>query len=128
MAIPSLWSSVYSPTSISLTISDRSPFATLTPLALTLRAKSAKLTIPSRMVTQILAGCDDSGLPRTADRKPFAGPPEVPDNGPDLTSEMIGRALSALQVLDRYESRAAARRDKTVRHIISSRNLSYLHL
>ena len=59
-------------------------------------------------------------------RKPFADPPE--DNGPDLTSEPIRRVLSALKVLDRYESRAAARRDKIFREIILNRSGIHLHL
>jgi hypothetical protein len=65
------------------------------------------------LVKQILAGCDPSVWTPAADNKPFAVAPEVPDR----TAGTIGRALSALKVLDRYEFRAAARRDRVVQDI-----------
>ena len=71
-----------------------------------LRIRSMSIAV----VTQIL---NHSGGTPAPDRKPFAGPPE--DTG--RTSETLGRALSALKVIDRYESRAAARRDKEVQQI-----------
>jgi hypothetical protein len=73
-------------------------------------------SISTAVVRQILAGCDPSGWTPAADNKPFAVAPEAPDN--DRKAEAVGRALSALKVLDRYESRAAARRDRVVREII----------
>ena len=55
-------------------------------------------SISTALVRQILADCDPSMTAKETDR----------------TAEAIGRALSALKVLDRYESRAVARRDKAV--------------
>jgi hypothetical protein len=45
----------------------------------------------------------------------------MPTEEVDRTAEAIRRALPELVKLDRYESRAAARRDKVVRQIIKSR-------
>jgi hypothetical protein len=75
-------------------------------------------SICTAVVRQILAGCDPRGWILAADNKPFAVAPEVPDKESDRTAEAIGRALSALKVLDRYESRAVARRDRVVQEII----------
>jgi hypothetical protein len=67
-------------------------------------------SISTAVVTQILAGGDHSDWTPAADR---AVPPKVPDS----TAEALGQALLALKVLDRYESRAAARRDRAVQEI-----------
>jgi hypothetical protein len=72
-------------------------------------------SISTAVVTQILAGGDYSGWSPAADR---AVPQEVPNRESDLTAVALGQALSALKVLDRYESRAAARRDRAVQEII----------
>lgn len=76
-----------------------------------LRARS----ISTAVVTQILAGCDHSGWTPAAD---LAVPPEVLGREPDRTAEALGQALLALKAVDRYESRAAARRDRAVQEII----------
>jgi hypothetical protein len=78
-----------------------------------LRARS----ISTVVVKQILAGCDRSGWTAAADR---AVPPD--DREPDRTAEAVGHALSVLKVFDRYESRAAVRRDKAVQEIIQECN------
>jgi len=50
------------------------------------------------------------------------GAPEpMPDEGPDRTAEAIRRALPQLLKIDRYERRAAARRDRAVRQLCRSR-------
>ena len=76
-----------------------------------LRARS----ISTAVVSQILAGCGHSGWTPAANP---AVPPEAPDREPDRAVEALGQALSALEVLDRYESRAVARRDRVVQEII----------
>jgi hypothetical protein len=45
----------------------------------------------------------------------------MPSQEPERTAEAIRRALPELIKLDRYESRAAARRDKAIRNITISR-------
>jgi hypothetical protein len=77
-----------------------------------LRARS----ISTAVVAQILAGCDHNDWTPSADREQFAVPPE----GPDQTAEPIGRALSALELLARYESHAAARRHRAIREIFKT--------
>jgi hypothetical protein len=71
-----------------------------------LRIRSMSMAV----VTQIL---NHSGETPAPNRKPFAGPPDDTDR----TSETIGRALTSLKVFDRYETRAASRRDKVIRQI-----------
>jgi hypothetical protein len=74
-------------------------------------------SMSTALVKQILAGCDRSGWTAAADR---AVPPD--DKEPDRTAEAVGHALSVLKVFDRYESRAAVRRDKAVQEIIHECN------
>jgi len=45
----------------------------------------------------------------------------MPSQEPERTAEAVRRALPYLAKLDRYESRAAARRDKALRKIATSR-------
>jgi hypothetical protein len=48
-------------------------------------------------------------------------PPAMPPEGPERSTEAIRRALPELLKLDRYERRAAARRDRAVRDICEAR-------
>lgn len=45
----------------------------------------------------------------------------MPTEEPGRTAEAVQRALPALRKLDRYESRAAARRDRAIREIVKRR-------
>jgi hypothetical protein len=61
-------------------------------------------------------------------KTPRGRPPKIPEpvdplatmpvEEPERTVEAIRRALPALLKLDRYESRAAARRDRAIRQIV----------
>jgi len=46
---------------------------------------------------------------------------QMPSEGPDRTAEAVRRALPELLKLDRYERRAAARRDRAVRQLCRRR-------
>ena len=48
--------------------------------------------------------------------------PTMPTEEPERTAEAVRRALPELAKLDRYESRAAARRDRTIRQIVKKRS------
>jgi hypothetical protein len=48
-------------------------------------------------------------------------PPPMPSEEPERTAEAVRRALPELAKLDRYESRAAARRDRAIQQIIRNR-------
>jgi hypothetical protein len=77
-------------------------------------------SIGAAIVTQILAGCDHGNWTTSADRKHLAVPPTVPSEERDLTAEAIGRALSALKVVERYERRAVSKRRRIVNHCLES--------
>jgi hypothetical protein len=76
-----------------------------------LRARS----INTAVVAQILAGCNHSGWTPAAD---CAVPPKLPDGEPGRTADAPRQALFTLKVLDRYVSRAVARRDRVAQDII----------
>jgi hypothetical protein len=49
--------------------------------------------------------------------EPVAPLATMPNKEPERTAEAIRRALPELRKLDRYESRAVARRDRAIREI-----------
>ena len=46
----------------------------------------------------------------------------MPTEEPERTAEAVRRALPELAKLDRYESRAVARRDRAIRQIVKNRS------
>ena len=48
----------------------------------------------------------------------------MPTEEPERTAEALRRALPELVKLDRYETRAAARRDRAIRQIVKKDRLS----
>jgi len=46
----------------------------------------------------------------------------MPTEEPERTAEAVRRALPDLAKLDRYESRAVARRDRAIRQIVKNRS------
>jgi hypothetical protein len=67
-------------------------------------------------VKSILSGRSPPAMPQRID--PSA---TMPTEEPGRTAEAIRRALPELAKLDRYESRAAARRDSAIRQIVKNR-------
>ena len=67
-------------------------------------------------IAQIFAGGDhDDRRPAFAISKTTAAAPPLLEEGIEQVAEAVRRALSTLRVLDRYERRAIARRDKVIK-------------
>ncbi len=77
-------------------------------------------SITTAVVARILADREYGGRTTSADRKHLAVPPTVSSEELDLTAEAIGRALSALKVLERYERRAVSKRRRIVKRCLES--------
>jgi hypothetical protein len=71
-----------------------------------------------REVSRLLNSIARSGTPSLPEREDPSA--TMPTQEPERTAEAIRRALPALVKLGRYESRAAARRDRAVREIAKS--------
>jgi hypothetical protein len=65
----------------------------------------------------------DRGLPGDLT---VPAPPEMPSLEPQRSAEAVRRALPQLLTLDRYERRAAARRDRAIHQIMTRRILATL--
>jgi hypothetical protein len=65
----------------------------------------------------VLSGRWPTAMPQRID--PLA---TMPTEEPERTAEAIRRALPELALLDRYESRAVARRDRAIRQIVKERS------
>lgn len=98
------------------------------------RARSAKVSVvervsafgalnPPRFTDRAIKGwfkAFDEGLDPPVGLA-MEGADPMPPEGPDRTAEAVRRALPELLKLDRYERRAAARRDRAVRQLCRSR-------
>ena len=71
-----------------------------------------------RYLKSVLSGRSPPALPQRID--PLAT--TMPTEEPERTAEAIRRALPELAKLDRYESRAVARRDRAIRQIVKERS------
>jgi hypothetical protein len=72
------------------------------------------LTKEIRYLESVLSGRAPTPRPECMD-------PTMPTQEPGRTAEAVQRALPELRKLDRYESRAAARRDRAIREIVQRR-------
>ena len=70
-----------------------------------------------RYLKLVLSGRSPPAMPQRID--PLA---TMPTEEPERTAEAIRRALPELAKLDRYESRAVARRDRAIRQIVKKRS------
>jgi hypothetical protein len=79
---------------------------------------------PLRTVRDIrrILKLDDAGLPWDFSVPPA---PEMPTSEPERSAEAVRRALPELVKLDRYERRAATRRDRATRQIIVRKMLMH---
>jgi hypothetical protein len=73
-------------------------------------------SISTAVVTQILASGEHSGRSHAADR---AGQRPLLESEPERRAEASGPRFSILKVLDRYQSRAVARRERLVKGILT---------
>jgi hypothetical protein len=71
-------------------------------------------------VARIFAGGGDEGRDAAFAIREKAAPPLPPTEGTDRMAETIRSAFPILRVLDRYERRAIARRDKVIRACIET--------
>ena len=81
--------------------------------------ETAELFNSVRETSQFLISIERGEMPAMPERVDHLA--TMPSQEPERTAEAVRRALPELAKLDRYESRAAARRDRAIQEIIRNR-------
>jgi hypothetical protein len=84
--------------------------------------KSPNLFSSPAQAIRLLKALERDGIVRS---EPMDGPASMPCAEPERSAEAIRRALPELMKLDRYERRAAARRDRAVQVLLGRRKSSF---
>ena len=81
--------------------------------------ETAELFNSVREASRFLISIERGEMPALPERVDHLA--TMPPKEPERTAEAVRRALPELAKLDRYESRAAARRDRAIQEIIRNR-------